>query len=175
VSPTFLVIVEVIAALAIAGVVLFLLTRAARRYADSLQDDEVAEERDFVWSWAEFQSLVRDWLRRLWRRRAALRRPMMPTSPAPAAADPALPRDPRALYREVLRLGARLGQARAPSETPREYEQELVRLDSLSQGEAEIKTLTSVYAAARYGDAPPADEQVAAAIEALAKLRELTG
>lgn len=172
VSPTFLFLVEVVAALAIAGLVVFLLTRAARKYANLQAEDEVAEERDFVWSWEEFRSLVREWLRRVWHRRAALRPTASTSSDGSAATDTALSRDPRALYRELLRLGARLGQARAPSETPREYERELVRLGPLSDGGAEIETLTAVYAAARYGNAPPDEEQVEAAVEALARLRE---
>lgn len=174
-SPTFLLVTEVIAAVVIAGAVLWLLTRAARRYTQSIAEEAVAEERDFVWSWEEFQSLVRDWLRRLWNRRKAFRRDhgVAPDPATLAAPSRHAPRDPRSLYRELLWLGARLGRARTPSETPREYERDLAQLSALRDGEAEIATLTDVYAAARYGDVPPEEARVAAAVEALERLREM--
>jgi len=172
-SPTLVFVVEIVGALLIGGIVVLLLTRAARRYADALEADEVVEERDFVLSWGDLRTVIRDWLRRLWgRRKVRLVRRASANEPV---ATPAFSRaaDPRALYRELLRLGARLGKARAPSETPREYQQDLVKLAPLSEGEAEIEALTEVYAAARYASAPPEDARVEAARVALERLREL--
>ena len=172
-SPTLLLALEIVGALLIGGMVVLLLTRAARRYADALESDEVAEERDFVLSWDDLRAVLRDWLRRLWRRRA-IRVTRPATSVEPVATNaPALTRDPRALYRELLRLGARLGQARAPSETPREYQRDLVKLAPLSDGAPEIETLTNVYAAARYASTPPEDARIEAARVALERLREI--
>jgi hypothetical protein len=159
-------------ALLVLGAVLIgaLIAAAVRRFAGFGTGDDVAEDRDFVWPWDELKAALLRWLRALLRRPSGGMlfmhpRPRLSDSPAQAL------RDARALYRELLRLGAQLGRGRAPDETPREYEQALSTLEPLQPGAPDVHLLTQVYVQARYAPEPPRPEALAAAREALERLR----
>ena len=156
----------------VAGLVVWLLARAVFRYVDRLSSDEVDEEHDFVWSW--------EWLRPvLARLRSAIfRRPRITlirrTPPAPPIVPPARSTlGPRELYRELLRVGARLGRARQPAETPGEYERALAEVVTSPDAAESVDVLTSTYVQARYSMEDPSTVQVAAARLALERLTAL--
>lgn len=169
--PAVLVLIMQWALLALGAVLIgALIAAAVRRFAGSGTGDDVAEDRDFVWPWDELTAALLRWLRALLRRPSGgmlvMRlRPLVSDSPVRAL------RDARELYRELLRLGARLGRGRAPDETPREYEQALRSLEALQPGAPEVHLLTQVYIQARYAPEPPRPEALAAAHEALERLR----
>lgn len=146
------------------------LARAASRAMERLAADEVDETRDFVWSWDEMKAILRDWLLGLLSRR---RRPAVtpPTAPLQAPGVGAI-LDARALYRELLRLGAGLGRRRAPSETPLEYERALVQVERLSPSGPEVDLITAAYTRARYAPEEPSPSEVEAARLALERLRD---
>src|SRR5215831_2992302 len=136
--------VKVAVAAIVVALVLGLLARAVFRYADSLSQDDVEEDRDFVWTWAGVRAALRAWLRSvLGRPRFAARFSRRST---PVATPDRASLDPRELYRELLRLGARLGRRRASSETPREYERALETVAPLAGAERDLAILTEVYA-----------------------------
>ena len=81
--------------------------------------------------------------------------------------------DARAIYRELLRLGGRLGRRRAPSETPQEYERVLAGVTPLDGGQDDLRVLTEVYSQARYEAEPPTIAAVTAARQALERLQNL--
>jgi len=157
----------------VVAVILSLLARAIFRVADWFVRDDVDEERDFIWSWKDLTTLLAGWLRRYFRKPHIVA-PWSRPSEKSVAAIGGEPRDPRALYRELLRLGARLGRRRAVSETPGEYETVLDALPTLFGEEAAIRMLTEVYTRARYGRVAPNSFEVAAARDALAVLRRAT-
>lgn len=170
--PVFLVLLAkwVLIAVVVA-VVLLLLARAVFRYADWLSRDDVAEDRDFVLSWSGLVQALRSWLRRLLHQPRWLA-PWVPARVVERVAADGEARDPRALYRELLRLGARLGRGRQASETPREYARVLDTVPPLHDATDEIGILTEVYSRARYGPAPPDEIRLARAREALDRLRQ---
>jgi hypothetical protein len=75
----------------------------------------------------------------------------------------------RAIYRELLRLGAALGVGRNPSETPYEYRPRLST--RLPDGADEVSSLTEAYVRVRYALDSPAAADVVAAREALDRLK----
>jgi hypothetical protein len=75
----------------------------------------------------------------------------------------------RAIYRDLLRTGAGLGVARRPSETPYEYQPRLST--RLPDGVRDIESLTEAYVRVRYTPEAPSNAEVAAAHEALARVR----
>lgn len=150
-------------------VIVVFLARAAARYAEREASEEVEEARDFVWSWDEVKAALRAWLLGLLNRR---RSPAAPGFAAMAPLAPGVSLDPRALYRELLRLGAGYGRQRAPSETPLEYERALAGVAPLQGTEAEVDTITAVYLQARYGREEPDSDVVEEARRALDRLKE---
>lgn len=173
--PAVLVLLMQWALLALGAVLIgALIAAAVRRFAGFSTGDDVAEDRDFVWPWDELKAALLRWLRGLLRRpsgRMLLIRPSHLPSDSPAR----VLRDARELYRELLRLGARLGRGRAPDETPREYEQALSSLEPLQPGAPEVHLLTQVYIQARYAPQPPPSDALAAARDALERLRAYAG
>ncbi|MBI2941528.1 MAG: DUF4129 domain-containing protein [Chloroflexi bacterium] len=156
---------------ALAALVVWLLARAVFRLADRGQTDDVEEVRDFVWGWAELQAAIAGWLRALIRRRPWSITPAgQPTAVATGPDVPCPDRGARELYRELLRLGARLGHRRALDQTPDEYERTLGEIGALAAGRDELRLLTDVYTRARYGAEPPTAAAIAAARAALEKL-----
>jgi hypothetical protein len=153
-------------------IVLRLLSRAVIRYADSLSLDDVAEERDFVWSWSGVGAAVRVWFRRFFGKRRLIAAWLRPRAVI-AEETRSQTRDPRELYRQLLRLGESLGRRREMSETPAEYELGLDTIPLLAAGEPEIRILTAVYVRARYAKEPPPLAEVTAAREALDRLKAL--
>lgn len=155
-----------------AAIVLWLLARAVFRYADWLSGDDVTEDRDFVWSWSGLLTALRAVLQR-WKQRPRWVARLVRHDHGGGTASLDAPPDPRALYRELLRLGQSLGRRRTQSETPSEYERALRTVSPLGRAEGELRTLTDVYARARYSPEPPTPGEVAAARDALRVLRDL--
>ncbi len=169
--PAVLVLILQWALLALGAVLIgALIAAAVRRFAGFGTGDNVVEDRDFVWPWDELKAALLHWLRGLLRKPAGgmlLIHPRSLPSDSPARAL----RDVRELYRELLRLGARLGRGRALDETPREYEQALISLEPLRPGTPEVHLLTQVYIQARYAPEPPPLDALTAARAALERLR----
>jgi hypothetical protein len=82
--------------------------------------------------------------------------------------DPAI-RSLRRIYRELLVLGRSAGAPRHPAATPREHGPRLT--EALPAAAAEIATLTEAYERVRYGGWRPPVAAVAAAQEALDRVR----
>lgn len=154
----------------LALIVIGLLARAVFRYVDWRTSDDVEELRDFVWSWRWLGLALRSWLERM-RHRVALTL----ARPVPASVERSALLDrskwgPRELYRELLRLGARLGRRRAPAETPIEYERALGSVLNLARGKQDVHVLTRLYVQARYSPDAVAASEVTAARSALDRL-----
>lgn len=64
----------------------------------------------------------------------------------------------RQIYASLLRLSARLGEPRAPSDTPLEFMENLERIFPASQ--VELATITHAYLRVRYGELPETNGQV---------------
>lgn len=117
------------------------------------------DERESVWSTPlALAGLGRAW-RTLW---ARLRQPRAEWEAESVGTI-------RAIYRDVLRLGAGLDVGRRPSETPYEYRPRLTA--RLPNRAGEIASLTEAYVRVRYTPEPPSDADVAAAREAFERLR----
>lgn len=164
--PWLQVVLEGLLAAVVVALVAWLVARAAPRLGDWWQSDDVEDVRDFVPPSIDTADLLRH-LRGLFRVR---RRPALDAEVAlgPDPADPVW--RVRQLYRDVLRLGARLGRPRAPSETPREYQRALARVPPLADERDGLDLLTEIYVEARYAAAPPAPAAVTAAERALQQL-----
>ncbi len=118
------------------------------------------DERESVWSTPLLLAGLGQVWRNLWARLRAARQE--PEAESVGAM--------RAIYRELLRMGARLGIARRPSETPYEYQPRLST--RLPDGARDIESLTEAYVRVRYTPEPPSNAEVAAAHEALARVRD---
>lgn len=123
-------------------------------------------------SWGLFWRQLRDWLVALWRmllkRLGLLREPEaggVGEIESFSGAEGQRLRDIRQIYRRFQRLAARAGQPRRPHITPREYLSQLRNVYPNLPPSA--LTLTQTYSAARYGNLPPSEQQVAQANAAL--------
>lgn len=156
----------------IIAVAVWLIARAVARYADTGEDDGVDEARDFVLSWEALAIAIRSWLARLLRRNflPGPRPAILTDQPTVIRGDPL---DPREIYRELLRLGARLGRGRLSPETPREYQGQVARLTPLGASESDLSSITAVYSEYRYSEKPPNPSSVLEARAALERLQEI--
>jgi hypothetical protein len=77
----------------------------------------------------------------------------------------------RAIYRELLRIGASLGIARRPSETPYEYRPRLS--ERVPERVEEIGTLTEAYVRVRYSPEIPTADEVEDAQRTLAQIKQV--
>lgn len=139
--------------------VLALMVRSVFRWRKFQRDEEVAEERDSVWTWESLRSALLAWLHFLFRRQFASEPPCPTASelgPEPATVQPSSVLSIRQIYRELLHLGASVGVPRAGHATPYEHLPQLqVHLDP----KEDLAAITEVYVQARYGaDAPPDTE-----------------
>ena len=117
------------------------------------------DERESVWSTPLLLAGLGQAWRNLWARLRAAR------PEAEAESVGAM----RAIYRDLLRTGAGLGVSRRPSETPYEYQPRLST--RLPEGAQDIASLTEAYVRVRYTPEAPSSMEVAAAHEALARVR----
>jgi hypothetical protein len=167
--PELMLAVKVILALALGAIVVALLARAVFRFRDWWQGDDVEEVRDLVWSWPGLAAIWQWLLARL--------RPRPPRIVAALfgrtveGAD-ILGGSVRELYRQFLSLGAAIGRARRPTETPLEYERRLSADGSLS-GSDEVRTLTESYVRTRYGPPAMGSPEPGPVVAALTRLRAL--
>lgn len=148
------------------ALIALLVTRAAARLADWWQGDDVEEARDFVGPHVDPAELLRQ-LAALWPRRRprAQRAGALPSEPDGTAWRV------RRLYRAFLRLAAQAGRARAPAETPLEFERALARVPPFAAHRGEVEILTAAYEQARYAPDPPAEDVVQAAEQAVRRLQ----
>ncbi|MBI3976633.1 MAG: DUF4129 domain-containing protein [Chloroflexi bacterium] len=151
--------------------ILAALVRSITRLSDWGTDDEVDEERDFVWTWPGLRAVLLRWLARWMLRRSPA--VQAPVSAVPAADGPPQTLSIRAMYRELLRLGAVLGRPRHPSQTPDEYADHLRDHPALPADD--LDTVTGAYVHARYGPEPPDEAAAADARRALERLRAGVG
>ncbi len=147
-----------LAIVAILATIGFIVTWALRRQA-ATDRAGVREDRDLIWSW----DLVKNQLAGLLARRGP---------PAPFAELTGANDDPllwvRRAYQRLLALALDRGRARLPRQTPQAF---LPAAQALWPEEAgAVADLTAAYTAARYGQAPPSAEQLAALQQAMARL-----
>ena len=145
-----------------------LMARAISRLADWRSRDDVEEVRDFVWSWSGLRRQLHGLMRPGQDAVASAAKERGLAEEADDAVSAA-----RALYRQLLRLGAQLGRRRSPSETPDEYERALGQVERLSPRRVELRILTALYRRARYASEPPTEANLRAARSALAAIQEL--
>jgi hypothetical protein len=117
------------------------------------------DERESVWSTPLLLAGLGQAWRNLWARLRAARVEGEPESVGSI----------RAFYRELLRLGLSLGIGRRPSETPYEYRPRLA--ERLPAETEDIDALTEAYVRVRYTPDSPSPAEVAAAREALDRVR----
>lgn len=142
-----LVLILLIALIAIAVV----RSRRKQRRADE-------DERESVWDPRSALAGLGRALRGLWRRSA----PQAPEEPAIMSI--------RALYRELLRIGQRLGIPRRPPETPYEYRPRLS--GRLAEAGPPIASLTEAYVRVRYTPHAPSEAEVEGARADLERVRQ---
>ena len=175
--PELELILQILLVAGIVGVIVILLARAfVHRNSWKREPDGVEELRESVFGWEAIRELIAWVLGRLRRSQAG--------APALAAeSDHVEPRSVREVYREFLRLTARLGFPRARVETPLEYARRIER-DRLAyqegqqspgsvEGNAALDALTSTYVRARYGPPAAAPADSGRAASALERLRAL--
>jgi hypothetical protein len=139
----WMMVLAVILVLAIGMALTIVLMRRRERKADD-------DEHESVWSSRDVLGGLKRLVPRLRRRR----------HDTEAAAGPSA-RSIRRIYRDLLRLGARLGAPRHPSTTPREHDPRLRAV--LPKAAQDVGTLTEAYERVRYGGwLPPTDVQRAA-------------
>lgn len=144
-----------VALVAVALVVLFIVSRAVTRFSGLRHDRPFDEERDSVWSREEAAAAWRALLGRLGARlRRSARRRTDDDMRRP-------PRTVREAYRRLLRRGAEIGHPRAVDETPQEYLGRLHRVPISDERDATF--LTWAYMRVRYGEEAeqPADVEQA--------------
>lgn len=151
VSQVTLIVLEVIVVVTILVIFAVLLRRLLGRQA--VEDDAVVqEERETIGGRGLFGAQLRSLLARAPKREAAVERLATGTV--------------RASYRDVLRVAARVGLGRAPTETPDEYARRVVGVSPLAESEVargDVVALSEVYDMARYGDREPMPEEQEAA------------
>jgi hypothetical protein len=144
-------VIVVLAVLALAMALTIVLMRRGRRPADD-------DDHETVWS-------TREALRGLARLLGRMRRgPRAPSEPVPSVTAAV-----RRIYREVLRIGAEVGAPRHPAATPREHAPQLAGV--LAAATNQIASVTAMYERVRYGVWRPSAADVAAAEEALRRIR----
>ena len=151
---------------AIALVVLLILSRTISRVGLPRHELPFEEERASVWSRDEARA---GWRALLGALGARLRRPARRRDDDERGA----PRTIRAAYRQLLRRGATLGLPRAATETPQEYLGRLRHWPIPAERDAAL--LTAAYMRARYGDSAAQPDDVDQALRAWARLDRLLG
>lgn len=143
---------------------LYYWVRGWRWFRRSPASDDVTREK-IPWHWhLDLEGILRWILRLLTSRWPALARLLRRI---PGVAQP--PRTMRELYGRLLAWGARRGQPRPLSATPREYQSLLA--DRWPALEEELRAITDGYYRARYGDDQLTEEELQAS---LARLRRIT-
>lgn len=145
------------AGLVIALLVILIAVSVVRARRKMRKKDE--DERESVWSGQAVLTGLGDAWRRLWNRWR------------PASRDRELPAVGaiRVIYREMLRLGAAAGAARAPHQTPYEYCPALAgRLPGV---EGDVEMLTEAYVRARYSAHLPERSEIVGAQGALERIK----
>jgi hypothetical protein len=171
--PIFSLALKLILIGGVAAAGLALLARAVFGNAGRAESDGVVEERDIVWSWAELRAALRGWLRWILGQRPRLMNALIHARALSTTPPRSEPRDPREIYRALLRVGSRLGRQRSPSETPREYARRLATHPGLASGSGQIRTVTDVYVQARYGPVLPDATKVEAARGAVSQIEAI--
>ncbi|HEX9015120.1 MAG TPA: DUF4129 domain-containing protein [Chloroflexota bacterium] len=166
-SPELLLALKVALGLILAGLLAWIIWRAITRLQRMWEEEDVAEDRETVWTWPGWIALLR-WLlsqlRPVGEKAAALVPRMVQRGSGEA-------RTIRGIYRELLRLGAATGNARHLSETPLEYEERLIRV--VPTGGDDVHAVSEAYAVSRY-DRPGSPLPGLDALEShLARLRLL--
>jgi hypothetical protein len=157
-----------LAAAALFALLAVVLARASRRLGFRLGDDDVEEERDYVWPSLD-EAWRLDLLRLVGAHLASRGRNQRET----LADGPA--RRVRLLYRRLQRLGSRAGRPRAPGETARDYQAVLGDVPPFGARAAELETVTALYGAVRYGEDSPSAVAVAGAERAVRRLASRRG
>jgi len=117
------------------------------------------DERESVWDARSLLAGMGQAWRSLWERRPA----------APGEVDHPAVTAIRAIYRELLRIGRRLGAPRGAAETPYEYRPRLNGVLPASAGE--VAALTEAYVRVRYSAHHPTEEEVVEAQAALERIQ----
>jgi hypothetical protein len=151
--------VTIIGILVLLGLVLY----AVRRYRKETKPRELGEEDSIsiAGSLSDYLRGIQDRARQAFEGMARIN---------PAARFIAAARI-RIIYARLLRLGAKLGEPRAPAVTPIEYLKSLERVFPASMDELEL--ITSAYLRVRYGELPETRGQVEEVESAWAILRSM--
>jgi hypothetical protein len=147
------------AALALLAIVLLVIARSVFRYERVGRRHPADIMRESVWSWADLRASWHDLFRRRARSTASAGQNF--GNGAAAAI--------RRAYAEFLGLAAALGARRHESQTPVEFAH--VVSSNRPAATAAIETLTDLYGRVRYGLEAPSSREVAAAQDALERVR----
>ncbi|MFC1864637.1 DUF4129 domain-containing protein [Chloroflexota bacterium] len=145
----------------VAGVVIFLLIRAIRRYQSFRVQAEIEETNESLWSWEGFKTDLRLFFSMIWKRLEDKRKQLLPSSPVPswyAEGDVQGILSIREIYRRLLWEASCSGIARQHHETPYEYASRLGH--TVPDGSEQMGELTNLYIDVRYGDIVAEDNQV---------------
>ena len=142
---------------------LFILSRALRRYWKGRKEEEGVEEvSESLWSWEGFKSDLRSYLSRLlsrFRRQKPVTPPVAPDQiEVSEEGVPDRMFTVREIYQGVLREGRRAGLPRRRPETPYEYQGRLQA--SFPPVSPELQAITEAYTALRYGQVDAKGEQL---------------
>jgi hypothetical protein len=152
-------ILKIILPLLIAGLLLLFIRFALRRRRVTLTRRQEGDVHESLWSWALFWVQLKALLRAIWQRFF----PQRATMEEKATASELIGGEPtarsiREIYRALLRWAASRGYPRKKHETPYEFQTRLST--QLPQTEPELGVVTEVYAATRYGEVVPDEDEV---------------
>jgi hypothetical protein len=139
---------------------LFLIIRAIRRRRQTQTKDDLEEEHESLWSWAEFKSDIVLFFKMLFQR--FKRKPKLITG------DVTLNWQPeeditrrlsiREIYQHILWQGARLRIPKEDYETPSEYARRFGH--AVPDGRELLNEITSLYIGVRYGERQMEDKKI---------------
>ncbi len=145
----------------IAIVVIYLLTRAIRRFRISRAGTDVTEVNESLWSWGAFVADVRLFLsaiwQRLWRRKKGITPDEVTMHRFPDEEKEGT-MGIREIYRRLLWQASLFGMGRRTYETPYEYQGRLGQL--APDGQEPLTEITDLYVNVRYGEVETGRRQV---------------
>ncbi len=134
-------------------VVIYLLSRAIRRFRISRAKTDVTEVNESLWSWGAFAADVRLFLSTIWQRLWRRRKEITPDNVAPhhyleEKVEGTM--GIREIYRRLLWQASLFGMGRRAYETPYEYRGRLGQ--QVPDGQEPLSEITDLYVNARYGE-----------------------
>ena len=145
----------------IAGVTIFLITRAIFRHPSLRVGADTEESHESLWSWEGFKADLHLFFSMVWQSLKPKKKRAMPGGSIPSwyrRKDVPRVLSIREIYRHLLWEASCCRITRGCHETPYEYESRLAQ--AMPDGSEPLRELTNLYINFRYGDLAPRDKQI---------------